>query len=44
VHELCAGDTARFEEAEQVAVQALEARLAFWDGVLAAVESGKQGK
>jgi hypothetical protein len=44
VHELCAGDTAMFEEAEQAAIQALEARLAFWDGVLAAVESGKQGQ
>jgi hypothetical protein len=44
VHELCAGDGARFEEAEQAAIQALEARLAFWDGVLDAIESGKQGQ
>jgi hypothetical protein len=37
--ELCAGDPQRMAEAEQAAQDALRARLAFWDGVVAALPS-----
>ena len=37
LNELCAGDKHKLEEAEQAAIQAIEARLAFWDGVQAAL-------
>lgn len=36
---LCAGDPARIREAEAAAIAAIEARLRFWDGVLAALPS-----
>ncbi len=36
---LCADDTARIAEARETAVQAVEARLAFWDGVYAVLPS-----
>jgi hypothetical protein len=36
---LCAGDPARIAEAELAARQAIEARIRFWDGVLAALPS-----
>lgn len=36
---LCAGDPARIAEAREAATQAVEARIAFWDGVLAALPS-----
>ena len=37
--ELCAGDPQHIAEAEQAAQDALKARLAFWDGVVAALPS-----
>ena len=37
LNELCAGDKNKLDEAEQSACQAIEARLAFWDGVQAAL-------
>ncbi len=36
---LCAGDPVRIREAEAAAVAAIEARIRFWDGVLAALPS-----
>ncbi len=36
---LCAGDPVRIAEAEAAARQAIEARIRFWDGVLAALSS-----
>ncbi len=36
---LCAGDTGRVAQAEAAARQAIEARIRFWDGVLAALPS-----
>jgi len=36
---LCADDPLRLAEAEQAACQALEARIAFWDGVLVALHA-----
>ena len=36
---LCAGDSTKLEEAKVAGVGAVEARLAFWDGVLAALPS-----
>jgi len=36
---LCAGDPTRIREAEDAAVAAVEARIRFWDGVLAALPS-----
>ena len=39
--ELCAGDAGRIAEAEQAAQAALIARLAFWDGVVAALPSAQ---
>ncbi len=40
---LCADDPARIAEARAAAVQAVEARLAFWDGVLAALPGRMKG-
>lgn len=37
LNEACGGDPARVEEAVQAAEQAVEARVHFWDGVLAAL-------
>lgn len=37
--ELCGGDPVKFDEAMAAAVQAIDARIAFWDGVLAAIVS-----
>lgn len=37
LHELCEQDENKLAEAEQAACQALEARITFWDGVLAAM-------
>ena len=39
--ELCAGDATRLQEAADAAERALKARLALWDGVLAAVQSNR---
>lgn len=39
---LCAGDPVRIAEAETAARQAIEARIRFWDGVLAALPSQRQ--
>lgn len=39
---LCAGDPVRVAEAEAAARQAIEARIRFWDGVLAALPSQRQ--
>lgn len=39
VESLCDGSAERLAEAEQAAVTALQARYAFWDGVLAAIEA-----
>lgn len=36
---LCGGDPVKFDEAMAAALQAIDARIAFWDGVLAAIES-----
>ncbi|MEZ5536070.1 MAG: DUF3050 domain-containing protein [Thiolinea sp.] len=36
---LCGGDTAKIDEALDAATQAVEARLLFWDGVLAALQN-----
>jgi len=38
---LCGRDPLRLEEAETAAEEALCARIRFWDGVLAAIESGR---
>ena len=38
---LCAGDPLREQEATQAAVQALQARIALWDGIAAALESSR---
>lgn len=40
---LCAGDPAKIEEAETAAEESICARIRFWDGVLDAIESGRQG-
>lgn len=39
LHGLCAGDPVRIAEARDAAVRAVEARLAFWDGVMAVLPS-----
>lgn len=39
LYELCDNDPEKLAEAEQAACQALEARIAFWDGVLKALQS-----
>jgi hypothetical protein len=39
LNSLCGGDKVKQEEAVQAAERAVEARVAFWDGVLAAIES-----
>jgi hypothetical protein len=41
LNSLCAGDATRTEEAVDAAAQAVEARLAFWDGVLESIEARK---
>lgn len=43
LHGLCAGDPARIDEAQSAALQAVEARLAFWDGVCAALPGASGG-
>jgi hypothetical protein len=37
LNELIAGDAAKRKEAEEAAATAIEARIRFWDGVLAAI-------
>lgn len=39
---LCGGDPAKLEEAKAAGVRAVAARIAFWDGVLAALPSRKK--
>lgn len=39
---LCAGDAARIAEARAAAIRAVEARIEFWDGVLAALPSHQE--
>jgi hypothetical protein len=39
---LCAGDAVRLAEAEAAATAAIEARIRFWDGVLAALPSAQE--
>lgn len=41
LEELCAGDAQRMREAEHTAVEALQARLRFWDGVQAAIDASR---
>ena len=41
VSELCGEDEVKWREAEGAAVVALEARLAFWDGILGEIEAGR---
>ncbi|HKB60409.1 MAG TPA: DUF3050 domain-containing protein [Gallionellaceae bacterium] len=43
LHGLCAGDPARIDEARDAARQAVDARLAFWDGVCAALPGATRG-
>jgi hypothetical protein len=43
VNELVGGDGAKLAEAEAAAVAAVEARIAFWDGVLVALKRGAPG-
>jgi hypothetical protein len=38
---LCEGDAVKIAEAQEAALQAIEARISFWDGVLAAIEERK---
>lgn len=42
LHALCDGDTGKCREAEAAAIQAVDARIAFWDGVLQALPSVNQ--
>jgi hypothetical protein len=42
VESLCAGDPVRLREAEEAAQAALAARIAFWDGVLEAIEARRR--
>ena len=39
VRELCGTDPVKWHEAEAAATVALEARLAFWDGILTRIEA-----
>lgn len=39
---LCGDDPVRIEEARQAAIQAINARITFWDGVLASLPSRKE--
>lgn len=39
LHELCAGEEEKCQEAEEAAQQAITARLRFWDGVLQAIRT-----
>ena len=41
VSDLCGADPAKWNEAEEAAVEALGARLAFWDGIADSIESGR---
>ena len=41
VSDLCGADPEKWSEAEAAAVEALEARLAFWDGIAGLIESGR---
>lgn len=41
LNELCAGDETRTSEAVTAATQAVQARIAFWDGVLEAIRSAR---
>lgn len=40
---LCRGDQVKIEEAETAAEEAICARIRFWDGVLEAIETGRDG-
>jgi hypothetical protein len=42
INELIGGDALRLREAEAAAMAAIEARIALWDGVLAAIESNRK--
>lgn len=42
LHALCGGDPVKCREAEEAAIQAVDARLEFWDGVLQALPSHQQ--
>lgn len=42
VDELINGSKLRLHEAEQAAVEAVEARITFWDGVQEAIEQGNR--
>ena len=39
---LCEGDEAKIAEAEEAALNAIQARIKFWDGVLVAIEESKK--
>ncbi len=39
---LCEGNKTKIEEAEQAALEAVKARIRFWDGVLLAIEKNKE--
>jgi len=39
---LCEGEKLKIEEAEEAALQAIQARIKFWDGVLLAIENNKE--
>jgi hypothetical protein len=41
LNSLCSGDEVKFEQAIDAATQAVNARLEFWDGVLAAINSSE---
>ena len=43
IHELCADDPTRIEEAETAAEEALCARIRFWDGIHAAITARQHG-
>lgn len=43
IHELCADDPTRIEEAETAAEEALCARIRFWDGIHAAITARQPG-
>lgn len=41
IAELCGEDTQKWEEVEQIAVEALQQRIALWDGINAKIEAAK---
>lgn len=41
LNELCEGDPEKLREAEEAACRAIEGRIQFWDGVLAALEANR---